>query len=69
MLQDVWTEEGMEGEELVVGQTTGCGCCTYNVHGKVSVTDELKNNMKFILKSCQILGITLEELKTMVEEK
>lgn len=63
MLQSIWNDEGMESENVVVGSTTGCGCCSYQIYGKESVIEELKKNMTFILNSCEILGITLDDLK------
>ena len=69
MLMNIWNEETESGEDMVVGSTIGCGWCSDNVYGKEDIIEQLTDNMRFLLRSCKVLGITLEDLQKMVEEK
>jgi|15BtaG_2_1085339.scaffolds.fasta_scaffold34781_2 hypothetical protein len=69
MVQFIYKDE----EELCVS-TTGCGCCSRELRIdddtstddrqviRDEIIDELKDNLKVLVKACDILGIDIEEL-------
>jgi len=69
MLQHIWEEKKESGEITINGYTTGCGCCQGSIYGKEDIIEELKYNMRFLIRSCDMLDIDLVRFKEMVEKE
>ncbi len=59
-LDDVYDDDAKDSE--VVGITEGCGCCSSNIYGRENLIHELKKNYDLLVKSCELLGITFDDL-------
>jgi hypothetical protein len=59
-LDDVYDDDAKDSE--VVGITDGCGCCSSNIYDREDLIHELKKNYQFLVNSCELLGITFDDL-------
>lgn len=58
----------IDDEDKAVAVTTGCGCCSTEISVEVDrdeVISELKLNLKVLEDTCKVLGITIDELKSL----
>lgn len=47
-------------ENEVYARTEGCGCCSIDITDKKEMIQELKQNIKVILETCEVLGLDFD---------
>jgi len=61
MITSVWKDNE---DNDVVFTTSGCGCCSdtlYASNSREEIITELKNNIRVVKRSCELLGIDYKE--------
>jgi hypothetical protein len=62
-INNKYNNDGQFTGSEVEGITDGCGCCSSRIDNREELIDELKKNYKLIVESCDLLGITFDDLK------
>lgn len=63
MIECIYIEpDFVSGDDVITAQTTGCGCCSHDIHDKEEIMTHLKKNLKVLEDAANIFGMSLQEL-------